>query len=224
MNLLHYGLQRSGTNFLETLLKKNYRVRFLNSNRDRSSPLQKHFRLYDDKDVIPEPQYRNDIQVRDFDQFEHLFEIVPDYYLVISKDPYSWFLSYSNWAQKCSWPDVNHHYIEEYNLFYGKLLEFSFQTEKLIFVRYVDLIRDANSVLNQLEARMNLKKRLLARIALKRTNKVSQSSRFTEDRRAYYLDEEYLERFSNEDLQTLNTYLDPNVTSLLGYEKRGVVE
>lgn len=86
MNLLHYGLQRSGTNFLETLLKKNYRVHFLNSNRDRSSPLQKHYRLYDNKDIIPEPQYHNDTEVENFKQFEALLEVLPDYYLIISKD------------------------------------------------------------------------------------------------------------------------------------------
>lgn len=50
MKVLHYGLQRSGTNFLETLLKRKYRIQFLNSNQDRKSPLQKHFRLYDDKE------------------------------------------------------------------------------------------------------------------------------------------------------------------------------
>ena len=117
-------MQRSGTNCLETLLQKNYRVHFLNSNRDRSSPLQKHGRIYDDKNIMPEPQYQNDIYVDKFDQFEILFDVIPEYYIIVSKDPYSWCLSYLNWAGKCGWPDVDHHYIEEYNLFYGKYLRF----------------------------------------------------------------------------------------------------
>ena len=100
MYVLHYGLQRSGTNYLETLLKKNFRIRFLNSNKDRRSPLHKHCRLYKNKQIIPEPQYQNDIVVDTFDQFESLFEVVPDYYFIISKDPYSWNLSYRNWAKK----------------------------------------------------------------------------------------------------------------------------
>jgi hypothetical protein len=224
MNLLHYGLQRSGTNYLETLLGKNYRVRFLNSNRDRRSPLQKHFRLYDDKEIVPEPQYLNDIKIDNFEQFERLFDVVPDYYLVISKDPYSWYLSYRNWARKCNWPDVDHHYISEYNLFYGKFLEFSRQTGKIIFIKYVDLVRDADSVLEQLEKKMSLKKKLLARLKLRRTGRVSQSSRFTDDRRAYYLDENYLEKYSNDELQALNDCLDAEVASLLGYEKRVVAK
>jgi hypothetical protein len=160
-NLLHYGLQRSGTNFLETLLKKKYRVRFLNSNTDRSSPLQKHFRLYDNKEVIPEPQYRNNIKVKNFDEFERLLETLPDYYVVISKDPYSWFLSYSNWAKKCNWPTVAHHYIKEYNLFYGKWLEFSGQTDKIVFVRYIDLLQNTDLELERLETKMKLQKNCL---------------------------------------------------------------
>lgn len=87
MKLLHYGLQRSGTNYLETLLKKNFRVRFLNSNKDRTSPLQKHCRLYKNKKIIPAPQYYNEITVDSFEHFQSLFKVKPDYYLVISKNP-----------------------------------------------------------------------------------------------------------------------------------------
>lgn len=138
---------------------------------------------------------------------------------MISKDPYSWFSSYNNWAKKCNWSDVNHHYIEEYNLFYGKFLEFSLQTNKLVFIRYVDLIADTNSVLEQLKAKMNLKKRLFARLMLRNTDKVAQSSLFTEERRAYYINEKYLEEYSDKELQIINQYIDWHVVSLLGYKK-----
>ncbi len=75
MKLLHYGLQRSGTNFLESLVAKKYRVKFLNSNIDgirpeRSSPLHKHFRLYDEKDIVPEPKFRNELKITSFNDFE----------------------------------------------------------------------------------------------------------------------------------------------------------
>lgn len=220
MKLLHYGLQRSGSNYLETLLKKNYSVRFLNNNRDRSSPLQKHFRLYDEKHIIPEPQYRNTIKIEDFSQFENLFKVKPDYYLVISKDPYSWYLSYQNYAHRCDWPAVNHHYIEEYNMFYQKFLEFSLQTDKLIFIRYIDLLKDSNSTLLSLEKKMGLKKRLFSRFVYRKANKVKVSSRFTDEKRAYYIEQKYLNEYSNKDLEILNSHLDLQVTTLLGYEKK----
>lgn len=224
MNLLHYGLQRSGTNYLKALLEKKYRVRFLNSNKDRSSPLQKHFRLYDNKDIIPEIQYGNDIVIKDFQEFERHFTVVPDYYLVISKDPYSWFLSYSSWARKCNWPAVGHHYIEEYNLFYKKWLEFSRQSGKIVFVRYIDLLRDLDSELDRLTTTMQLREKWLAGLLPGRVSKVSQSRLFTEERRAYYLGEKYLEEYSDAALQQLNDALDPEVIALLGYEQRGIIK
>lgn len=217
MKLLHYGLQRSGTNFLESLLVGTFNVRFLNSNRDRRSPLQKHFRLYDNKDIVASPLYRNEISVTDFAHFESLLTKRPDHYLVISKDPYSWHISYQTWARKCSWPAVNHHYIQEYNLFYGKLLELSSQTDRFTFVRYVDLIRDTAGELEKLQSKLNLKRRFLARFSLSGPGKVSQSAQFTEERRAYYLEERYLDTYNKDSLQELNDHLDPRVASSLGY-------
>lgn len=221
MNLLHYGLQRSGTNFLEALLKKMYRVRFLNSNSDRSSPIQKHFRLYDEKHIIPEPQYENSLKIKSFNDFEQLLEVVPDFYLVISKDPYSWLLSYSDWAKKCNWPVVPHHYIMEYNLFYGKWLEFSQQTERTIFVRYIDLLRDTDEELSSLESKMYLKKKALYPFTSRAVDKVSQSGKFSDNRLSYYLNEQYLKSYTKEDLDEINELIDPKVITLLGYQKKG---
>jgi hypothetical protein len=223
MNLLHYGLQRSGTNFLESLLKKNYQVNFLNSDKDRRSPLQKHCRFYKNKELIPEPQYCNEIIVDEFEQFESLFKVEPDYYLIISKDPYSWYLSYRSWADECNWPNVTHHYIEEYNQFYKTFMEFSSQSDKFLFVRYIDLIEDTGAVLDALENRMELKRKLLSRLKLKKSGKVSQSNAFSESKRTYYLNQEYLKKYSAEDLRIVNELLDPEVISFLGYESLGLV-
>jgi hypothetical protein len=219
-NLLHYGLQRSGTNYIEALIVKNYHVLFLNSNEDRGSPLQKHSRLYKNKQIIPEPQYHNNIAFDTFDQFENLFDIPPDYYLIISKDPYSWFLSYKKWAIKCNWPNVTHHYIEEYNLFYKLFMDLSKQSNKFIFIRYIDLIQDEKQVLKSLEQRMNLRKRFLSRLFLFKPKRVEQSMVFTDNQRKYYLKEQYLNEFNTEDIRIINTLLNPDVLCFLGYEIR----
>lgn len=219
--LLHYGLQRSGTNFLETHLKRKYRVRFLNSNDDRRSPVQKHFRLYDEKDIVPEPQYHNELETADLRAFEQLLEIIPDYYLIISKDPYSWLLSYNAWAEKCNWPDVSHHYILEYNLFYKKWLDFSLESEKILFVRYLDMLADIDEEIGRLESVMSLDRRLLYPLIPSFVNKVPESTKFSNDRRAYYLHDEYLESYSNKDLHRINNLIDPDVLAGLGYQKKG---
>ena len=225
MKLLHYGLQRSGTNFLESLLAKKYRVQFLNSNingirPDRSSPLHKHFRLYDEKDIVPEPKFRNELKIDRFIDFEKLLEIVPDYYLIISKDPYSWYLSYNDWARRSKWEPVPYHYILEYNLFYAKWLEFSQQTKKILFVRYIDLLRSPDEELNRLELEMHLQKKFLYMLRSNVVFKVPQSGEFSIDRRSYYVSEQYLQSFTKEDLKEINDLIDPRVITMLGYQKK----
>ena len=220
--LLHYGLQRSGTNFLETVLKRKYRVRFLNSDEDRRSPLQKHFRLYDEKEIVSEPQYYNELKTSTFHEFEQFLEVIPDYYLVISKDPYSWLLSYRDWALKCSWPQVSHHYIVEYNLFYKSWLEFSLLSERVLFVRYIDLLEDAEGELGRLESIMSLDKKFLSRFNPTRVTKVPMSKRFSDEQRNYYLGEEYFKSYTREVLDEINRLIDPEVLAGLGYERKEV--
>ncbi|MCF8069588.1 MAG: hypothetical protein K9L30_13470 [Desulfobacterales bacterium] len=195
----------------------------MNSNQDRTAPIQKHFRLYDEKDIVPEPQYRNELYLSTFETFERALEIVPEYYLVLSKDPYSWLISYKNWAHKCNWPNVSHHYIIEYNLFYAKWLEFSQQTKKILFIRYIDLLHDVNRELSILEAEMGLRNKLLHKFIAKNIHEIPQSGKFTEDNRNYYLSEKYLDSYKKKDLQEINELLDPRVISLLGYEKQSNV-
>ena len=222
MKLLHYGLQRSGTNFLEALLKRNFRVSFLNSARDRRSPLQKHFRFYEQKNIVPEPQYRNDLVVRTFAEFEELFVKPPQFYVVISKDPYSWYLSYRNWAQICNWPTVGHHYIEEYNLFYDSFLELAKQTDKILFVRYVDLLQTDHAELQRLASRMNLRRRPLLGLLSKTPRRVPQSSHFADERRDYYLRKDFMREFTAGELRELNARLDHRVATALGYAEHDV--
>ena len=144
---------------------------------------------------------------------------------MVSKDPYSWYLSYRNWASKCDWPSVGHHYIEEYNLFYGKFIELAHETDRILFVRYVELLKDANRVLDRLEKRMTLRKKLVSRIIFRTSRRVPQSSRFDEERRKYYLDEKYIDNYADDELDELNRHIDSEVVASLGYrivERRGL--
>ncbi len=216
VNVLYYGLQRSGTNYLDALLRKNYNVHLLNSNEDRRSPLQKHCRLYNNKNLIPELKYCNDINIYTFEDFEALFKKAPQYYIVISKDPYSWYLSYCNWAEKCSWPNVSHHYIEEYNAFYGQFIYLSKSTDKFIFIKYIDLLLKPETVLNNMECITGMKRKFFSKNIL-HPIKVEQSMAFGKDRLAYYRDELYLNCYDKETLSKINELLDLSVVTQLGY-------
>jgi hypothetical protein len=221
-NILHYGLQRSGTNFIETLLKKNFRIKIWNSNADRKHALQKHFRLYDDKTKIGDADYSNDQYFTSFGEYEQALDIdvKVDGIIIISKDPYAWYLSYLNWAEKCGWPSVNHHYIEEYNHFYGKWYEFSQQDERIVFVRYTDFLVDGAAQLSKLQETFDLPTRLLTNLFGSKTSlsKVDQSSTFSEEKFKFYTEKEYLEQIGKEKLDVINDILDVPLIKSMGYQ------
>lgn len=222
-NLLHYGLQRSGTNFLENLLLKNFKVNVLNSNEDRAHPLQKHFRLYDEKQYVPEPQYSNDLSFEHFNEYLDSLELTMkiDGVIVISKDPYSWLLSYEKWCANCKWPETNYHYSIEYNLFYGKWLEFGKQDARIHFLRYIDLLSDPKKELEIIKDKFQLNSNLLTQLTGIKANfkKVAHSKSFSSSQEAYYKNKVFLEKYTDTQLDIINSNIDSTVLEALGYER-----
>ena len=220
--LLHYGLQRSGTNFLESLLKKNFSSKVLNSRKERNHPLQKHFRLYDDKTKIPESKYLNNYNYNSYDDFKKSWGLNTEIngVIVISKDPYSWLLSYEKWAKKCTWPTPNYNYIEEYNLFLNKWKDFAEQTNDIIFVKYIDLLVQPEIELTKIENKFSLKRRWnTKRKGLKtELEKVKVSEKFTLDKKDFYIQKKYLEDYNNTKLELINSVIDKNLMEFLNYE------
>lgn len=218
-NILHFGLNRSGTNYLKELLDQHFDLEFMNIEGERSHPLHKHFRLYDDKSLIGRPNFRNDLKFPSFREYE-IYALGKDapnvVYVIISKDPYSWHLSYTRWGIRNKWSPSPHPYILEYNEFYRKWLKFSAETDRIAFVRYIDLLKSPEEILTQLQKKFKL---MVTREINPdvRIRKVPMSRRFSKKRLNYYLEETYLEEFSNEALIKLNNHLDHEVAKQLGY-------
>ncbi len=212
--ILMYGLQRSGTNYFETLMHLNYPdATFLNGDL-RNEITHKHFRLYPDKSIIPEPQFDNTLQVPDFADFEQqLGTAAPDLYVIISKDPIGWYTSYLRWSKKNNWPKVNHHYIEEYNMFYGMWMHYATQTHKILFVQYKTLLKNPDAVLQKVAAKLHYP----VRDAITNTRKVYASKRFTDKKKQDTLNEAYRSELSEVELQDLYQHLNTEVAAFLGY-------
>jgi hypothetical protein len=219
-NILHYGLQRSGTNYLEALLKKNYYVETAFGDPDRNHPLHKHFRLYDNKAYIPEPKFENDLIFDSFSDYERSLgqTVQIDGIVIVSKDPYSWFISYLKWAKKNKWPKVNYHYAEEYNNFYGKWAEFQKNEPRILFVRYIDLLTDSKKELKKAEETFNLSHRPENTDAKSTIKKVPQSRRFTDKKYKFYTEKKYLRKISKAELKRINSILDVQLMAELNYE------
>ncbi|WOI53614.1 hypothetical protein [Parvularcula sp. LCG005] len=216
--ILIYGLQRSGTNFLHKIVSSQLHVVIKNSDADRSHPRQKHFRIFDDKSRISATGYHNNKTYRDFNEFEAEFSSAPIAYLVISKDPYSWILSYKKWAKKCGWPEFSADPIDDYVSFYGKWLQFAAQTDKIFFVRYVDLLRDPTAALLPFAKRVEATTGKSPTKSLRRPVKVPQSPAYSLASDTVHLDKQYLLAYSTEDMISINAKLDHSVMDGLGYD------
>ncbi len=215
---VHYGLQRSGTNYLESLLKNNFRVRLMNQKKDRGSILHKHVRIYAEKKVIPEPKYNNQINVECIDSLWSCYKEKPEFIIVISKDPYSWYISYKRWAKKCSWPEVNHHYAEEYKLFYEKWVSLSKSSNNIELIRYVDLLQDPAGVLMPLARKLNIKEKKASRLlSFTSPRKVPESEEFSSAKAEYYMNKRYLSELTDIEVAEISNKVGSAVMKNLGY-------
>jgi len=222
-NILHYGLNRSGTNYLKELLALYFDINFINNEDERNNPLHKHFRLYDNKDLIDRENFHNTVFFRNFDDF--LKEAAPDNSVkmiaVISKDPYSWDLSYRSWGKKNNWEEPAHPPVLEYNEFYRKWYAFSQESEKIVMIRYMDLLQEPAVTLEYLRKRFNLPLRTeLSNI--KKIRKVPMSHRFTRKRRRYYTKMRYLDDYSPDALNEINQLIDHDLIKKMGYKSYGI--
>ena len=216
------GYSEVGQIFLSPYLKKNFKVSIPNLKKEREHPLQKHFRLYDDKTKIPEPKYFNKITYNKFEEFEKSLGLSKKIQgiIIISKDPYSWLLSYEKWANKCAWPSPEYHYIEEYYLFLNKWREFQKQTDKIMFIRYIDLLEKPEKILNQIQVKFELKNKFsIFNTKLTTTQKkVAVSDVFTQKKKDYYTKRQYLGQYSNQSLKSINDILPNELMQFLQYE------
>jgi hypothetical protein len=224
--LLVYGLQRSGTNYVETLLPNNFKdVSLENVAYHRSLPLHKHFRPYEQMAFVPEPKYMHNFRYPAFSDFNaHACRLTGKeelHYVVVVKEPYSWYISYCKLAKKNNWPTympkwANQHYMTDYSMFCRKWLNFRKEApEKIVILRYEDLLQDFAGNLEKVRSQFGLEKVVKE---YQDFSKVNMSRKFTDKRRNYYLNKKFLELLADEELFVLTENLDPSVVEELGYE------
>lgn len=227
-NILLIGLQRSGTNFLETLIKDNITgFNFVNNVDHRSLPLHKHFRLYDEKIFIPESKYLNNFKYPNFHSFNtHVKQLLNKeeeeiLYLVNTKEPYSWYISYNNLGKRMKWPTwdkkwLNAHYMIDYNLFYAKWLSFMEESDgKVMIVRYEDVLNDAASILQFLAQSWKLENK---KEQIHLPDKVGMSKKFDKKRKSFYQSQSFMKELNSDQIMALSAHLDKDVISKLGYK------
>ena len=205
-----YGLQRSGTNVIEVFLKEKFSISFeVNQGPGdfRKKPSCKHFRLYDNKDLIPVKQYENNFIVN---CLEDLDRILGDYtqtnrYVIVYKNIFSWLPSIEKWAKKCKWKtNSKMEFVDDYLNFIKKW--YSIKNDRVFFIRYEDFLNisdDNNSLVNKLSVFFNKKQKKIVHSF----EKVNCSEKFTTSKKNYYINHEYMSLYSKEELDKIQNNL-----------------
>lgn len=222
---LIYGMQRSGSNYIEQVLLQNFQnIHFHNDTYARSLPTHKHFRLYDLKSAIPDFRFFNSFTYKDFHEFrEHVVKITGreiNLFIVNIKNPYSWYLSYLKHARgnkfAFSRSALNSHFIIDYNLFYKKWLDFSREApDKVVMLKYEDFLENFDSSIQSFQDRLGLSRTSDLFI---NPGKVPMSQKFTSDRASYYKNNKYLDLISDEDKAVMQHLLDEELLSEFNYQ------
>ena len=220
-----YGMQRTGSNYVKQVLEQNFgNIEFFNNSFARCLPTHKHFRLYDEKVIIPDARYYNSFTYKGFREFKkHAEQVVGreiELFIVCIKDPYSWYISYKKHAKKNRFPyfrrSLNSHYIIDYNLFYEKWHAFYREAPaEVLILRNEDLLRDFDGKLREMADSYGLERVLGESV---NPEKVHMSKKFTSERASYYRNSKYLDLFSEQELGIIQHLLDPGTFSELGYE------
>ena len=142
--ILIYGIQRSGTNYLEKNLKKNNLINS-NNKKKRNNELHKHFRFHNHQFIIPYVNYHKSSPILSFDDVIENNKI--DHVIVLQKNIYNWYPSICKWAKKNKWKFSDKYfseeYIEDYYLFYK-----FFEDKECIKINYEDLLFQVEHIID----------------------------------------------------------------------------
>jgi len=221
-----YGMQRTSTNYIEQLIIKNIQdVKILNTSLARCLPAHRHFRLYNEKFIIPDQQYYNSFIYEDFSSFkEHVEKSVGQevkFFIVTVKDPFSWYLSYYSHARKNGYPmnrkTFNSHFVVDYNLFYRSWLTFKKQApDEVLIVKYEDALDDLSLFLKNIISHFNLQS---IPEDIINPQKVGMSKKFSSKKLLYYKQKKYMDLLSSQEKQIILNLLDDEILSLYDYNK-----
>jgi hypothetical protein len=105
--LVHHGLQRSGTNFVNACLRRIGASPINAFDPPRSSPRHKHCRWQPEKDSIPSfirDQYGSRFEASDLRSLDRIAGFPADSrHLVIRREEVAWLASICNWGLACGW-------------------------------------------------------------------------------------------------------------------------
>ncbi|MEM7367495.1 MAG: sulfotransferase domain-containing protein [Bacteroidota bacterium] len=225
-HLLLYGLQRSGTSYVQTLLPANFDIKLEIDTYTYSLPIHKHFRPYAKPWFFPHLNLLHNFSYASFSEFDahcqRLTHIEDLKYIVVAKEPYSWYLSFYRFANRESIfyrmkkKYIHHMYVLDYSQYFKKWLEFRDACpEKVMIVNYESFLEDFEGAMDEMKDKLGLTK---TQDTYQNFSKVGMSKKFTKEKKDMYLKGESYKTFRDEELLVLSENLDEEVVNRLGYQ------
>ena len=197
-----YGIQRTGTNFLTSLIRKNIKK----SNVAVNGFGWKHGYVLSRDGIVNWKRTKNvDIEIPN--------NIKP---IIIIKNPYSWYNSIKRWRINCSgsfnfseqYKRYNNLYFSHKNMYYSDLYSEPF------FIKYEDLISNEEKEINNISKHFGVETTETFDIP----KKVKLSDKFTEEKRKYYLRNDDF-GMGKKKVKMINDILDWDMLKSYGYTK-----
>ncbi len=199
---MHFGLQRTGTNWLEITLQKNFGLHVKN-NHQRNTVRHKHNYIHTDCKTLDKYDKKIFKQIGGNAQNPQTIK-----YFITIKHPHSWYLSFRNWQKKCRKAEfmqkgINPEYMDRYNKFYSQWFKFQKENpERVYIVKYETLLFSFNNELDNIKDKFNLKK-ISNGSSYQNTNKVPQSSRWNNKTKNFYLNDGWESKLNNKEREML---------------------
>jgi len=103
-------------------------------------------------------------------------------------------------------------------LIYGAFRCLSMETDRIVFIRYIDALTDPCAVLKRCADAFGITETDVGADSVKLRGRVPNSNPFTDAKRKYYVCKEYLADYIPEELRLVNSLLDDSLMEFLGYE------
>ena len=211
MSYYLYGLQRSGTNVLQAFLEYNFDIKFNNS-QNRQLCSHKHFRVYDNKNIIPHTdvinQYYNNIIINSIEELDEKLGDTnnSNKYIIIYKNIFSWLPSIKKWADNCNWiTNKNIKLIDDYLNYINKW--HTIKNDRVLFINYEEYIKyiisNSNTESLFLKRINTFLNKDIYNLKYKAFKKVNCSSVFNQEKLNYYVNEEYLKYFTKKEIKKI---------------------
>lgn len=201
-----YGIQRSGTNILETLWNNNFNKKIIVYEDDYKYPTHKHYRLY-----------KTYVNYNDFDRDVKAVLKIPQNtkmnYIIMIKEPYSWLVSYKKWAIKCKWENVTiEHMMYEYNNFYNMWIKWRENNKNIYILNYNLILLNQIKLMQSLAATFKL---LFLSNKLIVPKSIPKTGIFNQERRDYYINKLYMNDLTEEEKEIIQTSLMDSIRSFI---------